>query len=58
MQDLVDWGIWRLLTDSSMRVTRAELNTVWTMRDFIEAHIVLDTIDLQAFRENKKSSGK
>jgi len=54
--DLIDWGIWRLLTHPSMRVTMTELQSSWTLADYMGAHVALDTIDLRDFRASRVGS--
>lgn len=53
--ELIDWGVWRLLTHPQLRVTLAEFRNSWTLRDYIEAHIALDSIDLREFQAYKRT---
>jgi hypothetical protein len=41
----VDWWVWRLVTDSRLHASYAEVRDRWTFADTLAAHLVLDTLD-------------
>lgn len=52
----VDWWVWRLVVSERLHVDPVVIRTTWSVRELLEAHVVLDTLELadDAYREDAR----